>query len=338
MDRVSTIKDVAKLANVSISTVSRVLNGTTPVSKESSDKVYKAVEVLDYKPNAMARSLISKKTMTIAVIIPNLSNLFFPELLRGISKAVEKEGYFLIICNTDYSSEKEEKYINQMLERRVDGFIIVSSSISNEKLTQMLKGKTSVVFVYSYADFGYNIMEDGIKATYDATKYLIHMGHKKIACIGWRFKGVNVRYMGFRKALEEFNVDFRNEYVIDCGYSKEEITNNTIKLLKMKDRPTGIVAFNDDTAIAIMMAAKDMGIKIPEDLSIIGYDNISISNILLKPLTTISVPIHKMGINAGKKIIQIIDNSISYSDTYREEYIPYELIERESVKSMDIDS
>ncbi|GKX28097.1 LacI family transcriptional regulator [Vallitalea longa] len=332
MDKISTIKDVAKMANVSISTVSRVLNGSTPVSRESSEKVYRAVEALDYKPNAMARSLISKKTMTIAVIIPNLSNLFFPELLRGISKAVEKEGYFLIICNTDYNSEKEERYINRMLERRVDGFIIVSTSISNKKLTHLLKGKTSVVFVYSYADFGYNIMEDGIKATYDATKYLIDMGHKKIACVGWRFKGVNVRYMGFIKALEESDVKFRDEYVIDCGYSKEEITNNTIKLLQMKDRPTGVVAFNDDTAIAIMMAAKNMGISIPEELSIIGYDNISISNILLKPLTTISVPIQKMGMEAGEKIIEIIDKGISYSDVYIEKYIPYKLIERESVK------
>lgn len=335
MDEVSTIKDVARLANVSISTVSRVLNGSAPVNKDSREKVYKAVEVLDYKPNAMARSLITKKTMTIAVMIPNLSNLFFPELLRGISNAVEKKGYFLIVCNTDYSSEKEELYINQMLERRVDGFIIVSSSISKEKLSHLLKGKTKVVFVYAYADFGYNFMEDGIKATYTATKYLIDKGHKNIACMGWKFKGVNVRYLGFRKALDEFGIEFNEEYVIDCGYSKQEIINSTIKLLQIKNRPTAIVAFNDDTAIAIMMAAKKVGIRIPEDLSIIGYDNIVISEILLTPLTTIGVPIHSMGIDAGNKVLEIIGINMSDSNYYEEMYTSFELIERESVKILN---
>ncbi len=329
---IATIKDVARLANVSISTVSRVLNETVPVSEELCKKVRDAANSVDYKPNAMARSLISKKTMTIAVIIPNLSNQFFPEILSGISGVVDENGYFLIICNTDYNEKKEENYINEMLERRVDGFIIISSSIGKEKLSELLENKSKVVFVNSYASFGYNIVEDGIKPTFTATEYLINRGHIKIACLGWTFKGIEVRYQGFLKALEKHKIKMNPNYIIECGYSKKEIHDNTIKLLSREDRPTAIVAFNDDTAIGIMSAAKAIGISIPEELSIIGYDNIFVSSVLSTPLTTIEVNIYDTGKLAGKKIIERI---IGYGeDIYEEHILDFNIIERKSVISI----
>jgi len=301
-----TIRDVAREAGVSISTVSRVLTGVVPVSGELKSKVDEAVKKLDFKPNEVARGLINRTTRTIGVILPGYTNPFFAEVLRGITASTE--GYALLIYCTDYDREHEREYIEQMVTRRVDGFIIVSTHVENRELLKKVCRSTHIVSLQSGLEFVDGIDVDDERASYEMTQYLIGQGHRKIAFLGYKYEveALKNRYQGFERAMEEHGLFINPEYNIGMGLRFGEAATSARKLIGLSDPPTAVFAINDYYASAVIEAARKMGVRVPEDLSVVGFDDIWPSAMLAPRLTTVRQPACEMGKRAGELILKSI--------------------------------
>lgn len=305
------IKEVAKLAGVSVATVSRVLNKTGNVKDETVEKVMKVIEETGYKPNAIARSLKVKNTRTIGIMTPDISSPFFPEVIRGIEDVANMYGYNIILCNTDLDREKEERYLDVLTEKQIDGLIFMSNTVSN-KLADKIKGMKidTVLISTDYQDIS-SVTIDNVKAAYDAVKYIIDRGYKKIAYIGGPMYDPNAglpRYQGYVKALTEAGIEPNRDYIIEGNYRYKSGYDGAIKLLDLKDRPDAVFTASDEMAIGVIRAAMEMDIKIPKELGIVGFDNIRMSNMVYPSLTTISQPMYDMGAVSMRLLTKILNN------------------------------
>lgn len=294
----ATIKDVAKIAGVSITTVSHVINKTRFVSNELTQRVYQAMEELNYQPNILASSLRSGRTRTIGLIIPDISNLFFAEISRKIEDKGFEYGYSLILCNTDDDSAKEDRYIDVLLAKHVDGMIFISAGESERNLTKPLESDIPVVIADRDAA-GINsdvVLIENQKGGYDATKFLISLNHRRIACIS----GPSLvtpsaqRVEGYKKALSEAKLQFSEDLLRMGDFRFERGEKAMWELLAIPEPPTAVFVCNDMMALGAMRAIKDFGLNIPEDISIVGFDDIPLASVVYPSLTTISQPISKM--------------------------------------------
>lgn len=279
-----TIRDIAQKANVSTTTVSRVLNNKPDVGKETVQKIKRLIEELGYQPSSIARGLVLKKTYTIGLIIPDVCNPYFPELLRNVEDEAKKYNYSTIFCNTDNIPENEIKVINLLRSKQVDGLIISSSSDSKgtlEQLTKMHEEHFPFVLIgmlgndESYKKFS-SVTIDNFESGYNATKYLIDLGHRKIAhitglpdlntCIG--------RREGYKQALKDSNIIFKQEWLVHAGYTGESGYSCTKQLLHLQDRPTAIFTANDLLALGCFQALSEEKIAITNEISLIGHDDV----------------------------------------------------------------
>lgn len=305
-----TIKRIAKLANVSSATVSKVMNGKDEnISEPTRQRILKIIEEEGYIPNGVAKSLKVRKTKTIGIILPDVMNLFYSELVRGGEDMAEANGYSIIICNTDNKIEKELKYLQILQEKMVDGIVMTATESSGENTFERFK--TPLVLVDRDIDFGNKvgrIVVDNMEPAYEATKHLIAKGCKKIALIS----SVNSnkpsvhRYKGYEKALLEAgqaideNLIYLDKFSIESGYE------GTMKVLH-DPQVDGIFCGNDLIAIGAIKAIKEKGKRIPEDIKIVGFDDIAISQYINPPLTTIKQPIYQMGREAVDMLVDIIE-------------------------------
>lgn len=330
-----TIKDVAKRANVSIATVSRVLNQSKPVSPQVKDKVLRAVEELGFNPNPVARSLVMKESRLIGVLISDISNMFFSVLVSAIEQECFKQKYTPLLCSTNGETQRELYYLNLLKDQYVDGVIIFTSSPKEEHLHFFENNPIPVVFK-SYADPQKSqfscINIDNFQAFYDATQYLIDLGHRKIGMLGSILTKVDSeiyqRYAGFRKALEDNSLEFQEKWFLEAetdissGYMKGK------KLFSMKEIPTAVCCASDTIAIGAIKAAEEMGIRVPEDVSIMGFDDIPIAEAYRPGLTTVRQPIVEMGIQSAQMLIHQIQEKENHSKEMR--ILPHEIVVRES--------
>jgi len=332
----ATMKQVAEKARVSTTTVSHVINNTRVVSEDARERVLSVIQELRYIPSAVARSLKNDRTQTLGMMIPNNSNPYFAEIIQGIEDASFKLGYNIILCNSYDDPKKQAAYIRVLMEKRIDGLILVSSG-SDEDLTQLLADEgipkvlvdrevTGVV-----ADF---IEADHVQGGYDATKYLLDLGHQDIACVTGpdTLLPSGGRVTGYMRALKDAGIPFREEYVIHSDFTSQGGFNAFQHLLALDKRPTAIFASNDLMAIGGICAANEAGVKIPDELSVIGYDDIALASFSTPPLTTIAQPKHAI----GQLTAQILVDRIAHPESpLRREMLKSNLIIRQSTAALN---
>ena len=324
-----TIKDIANLAGVSIATVSKVINGKDQnISDKTRNKVLEIVEREGYIPNGVAKSLKIRRTKTIGLIMPDVTNPFFADLARGAEDAAQKKGYSLILCNTDNKMKKEEKYLSVLKEKMVDGIIMTSSE--NNLTSQFKRPRVPMVLVDRDISADKNIGRitvDSEKASYDATAYLIGQGCRNIGFISSRKTNRPSvdRLRGYKRALKENGLQLEEHKIFLDSYSVESGVKGALTLL-LAGHIDGICCGNDLIAMGAMKALQEKGIRIPHDIKIIGFDDIYIAQYMNPPLTTIKQPIYELGQEAVRMLVSIIEKK----DIKLKKILNHELIKRGS--------
>lgn len=312
------IKDVAKEAKVSMSTVSRVMNNNYPVKEETRRRVEEAIEKLKFSPNVLARALINQNTKTIGVLVPRIDNMFFPTVIKAVETSLKNCGYSIYLCDTDDKAEQEVKYINSLIARQVDGIISVDPKTENIKsgFYESIGERLPLVCINGYnkdvkCNFVLNDQESGAR---QAIKYLIELGHKNIIFVrGRKSYSYDLKKDVYIEILKENNL-LKNKHIIDVGegnsYETAYITRDIMmKELKDIDLPAAVFACNDLMALGVLNACKRLNYEVPKDISIIGFDNIVISSLVEPQITTVDQNMYKLGENAAKMILDVIKNN-----------------------------
>lgn len=307
-----TIYDVAREANVSMATVSRVVNGNPNVKPATRKKVMEVIERLGYRPNAVARGLASKKTTTVGVIIPDISSTFFAELTRGIEDIATMYKYNIILSNSDQNKEKELHLLNTMLGKQVDGIVFMSGNITSEHVAEFEKSPVPIVLAGSIEETekipSVNIDYD--QAAYDVVQSFIEKGHKEIAfVIGPLHEPINKekKLAGYKRALEKSGIPFREELIIEGDYTYDSGIEAIEKLLEMDSRPTAIFVGSDEMALGVIHGAEDKGFKIPDDFEVISSDNTRLTLMVRPQLTTIVQPLYDIGAVAMRLLTKLMN-------------------------------
>lgn len=307
-----TIVDIARKANVSIATVSRVMNGTGQVSEKTRKKVLKIIEEDHYVPNSVARSLVMKSTKIIGVIVADILNPFYAEIIRSIQDEVDKAGYSIISCNSDEDMEKEKQCIQMLMEKHVDAIILAGGRGKGEFFNAHVHAaarQLPVVLVNEYLDGEniYSIVCNKKKGAYLGINYLLELGHRDIAMItGYEdYKPSIEKLNGYKKALKEAGIPFRKEYVTYGDYHPDGGSNNVKELMALEKPPTAILAANDLMAMGAVRTLYDMGYRVPEDVSVIGFDDITMNQYFLPALTSIRQEMKLQGSMAVELLNQI---------------------------------
>lgn len=308
-----TIKDIAKIAGVSVMTVSRVINNERYVKKETKDKVLKIISKYGYEPNFFAKSLKSKKSKTIGLIIGDIENPYYSRLAKGVIDVAESLDYNVIVCNSKYKTELSERYVSMLIKKGVDGVLIATVDVYNELINKLDKRDIPFVLITRRLDLpGINyITADDYLGGRIVAEYLVSLGHKKIFFLKapnvW---SANERIRAFTDVLKENNIYYDDSYFSDHLENLEQSYNATKKFLSDKNNKdfTAIIGGNDFLAIGAMEAIIEGGLNIPDDISLVGYDNLNLTSILKVPLTTVKQPKLKFGELATNRIIRMIEN------------------------------
>ena len=306
----ATIKDVAELAGVSITTVSHVINETRYVSDELKDKVFHAMKELEYRPNTLARGLRSGKTKTIGLIIPDISNPFFAEYSRKIEDRGFEYGYNVVLCNSDENPAKELLYIDLLLSKQVDGLMIFLTGNNLNIRHHLINGDIPIV-VTDREPKGVNtdvVLIDNFKGGYNATQYLLSLNHRRIGCISGPslIRPSAQRVEGYLTALEDAEIPIDEDLIRLGDFRVEGGEKEMSHLMKISDPPTAVFVCNDMMALGAMRAIQSKGKSVPDDFSIVGFDNTPITKLVYPQLTTISQPIQEMAELAVELLIEKI--------------------------------
>jgi len=304
----TTLKDVAKLANVSIATVSIYVNNKGYISPEKRERIKKAIDELNYKPNLIARILKKKISKTIGIIFTGIENPFFSCLVENAEEVAFKSGYNVILCNTEEDPKKERIYIEILKERFIDGFVIIPA-IKNSKQYEILKDE-KVVFVDRSSGIKNEILIklDNIMGVKIGIEYLISLGHKRIGVINLptiMTTGFE-RFEGYKKELIDNGIELDKNLIKFAKFSIESSYEKTIELLKLEKRPTAIFLMSNLITIGALKAIKDSNLKVPNDISIICFDDFPASELIEPPITTITQPVKEIAILAMEVLIRII--------------------------------
>ncbi|WP_202081639.1 LacI family DNA-binding transcriptional regulator [Caldalkalibacillus salinus] len=332
----ATIKDVARVASVSIATVSRILNNQPGYSEETKRKVMKAIKELGYQPNAVARGLINKKTQTIGVLFPDISSMLSSAILGGIEEVTHEHGNSVIVCHTAAQGNKTMKYIQLLREKRVDAILWVSEAMREEYYEVLLDMNIPVVLISTESNrfqFPYVKVSDK-SASFSATEYMIKNGHQKIGMISGPKEDLISgfpRYEGYKLALHEYGIEMKEERVVfSNGFDYDAGKESFKKLINHSPEITGVVVASDEMAMGAIVAAYRLGIDVPDDLSIIGYDNLKLAEMAVPPLTTVAQPLHELGQTGAEMLFKMIETG----EKARNIILPHSIIERDSVRPL----
>ena len=330
-----TIKDIAKEANVSIATVSRVLNNPNSVKIDKRNHVQEVMDRLNYSPNALARGLVTHSTNTVAIIIPEIINTYNMTLTNSFVNELEKNKYHVIFLITHADTEKEKEYIELMRNKRVDGIVFLESRILNSPNDGFILNlsRQLPVLMLDYTKFeelNY-IITDFYSGAYKATEYLIKLGHRRIAFLNGNdnYTAFYYKRKGFEAALNDYNIEIRSQYNRTVEMNVVGGYAETMDMLHLNERPTAIFASGDQIVVGIYSAIQEFGLRIPDDISVIGFSGAIVSQGLFPKMTMMCQYPIEIGIEAAKTMINIIKNKDS-----EVKHISYEpkLIERNSCK------
>ena len=329
----ASIKDVAKEAGVSIATVSRVLNDVDVVNEETKKKVQDAIKKLGYRPNIVARSLKTQRSRTIGIIIPDISNQFYPEIVRGAEDVANIYNYNIMLCNTDLDPDKEMEYLRVLKEKMVDGVIYMSNSLEPEiiELVKSLELPVTLVETTDKKNTFPSVTIDNEKAAFEATEYLVKKGNKKIAYIGTHEDAVNAvayRFSGYKAALEKNGIEFDRNLCSFGGVKAQDGYEGINTILKNGDIDA-VFCVSDEIAMGAINALRDLGKRVPEDVDVMGFDNIYSASIFYPKLTTVVQPTYDMGSVAMRMLIKVINGAELVQHHF---VLPYQIAERDSCK------
>lgn len=329
----ASIKDVAREAGVSIATVSRVLNDVDVVNEDTKKKVLEAIKKLGYRPNIVARSLKTQRTKTIGILVPDISNQFYPEIVRGTEDVANIYDYNIMLCNSDSDLEKEKEYLRVLKEKMVDGVLYMSSSLEPEILNLINELELATVLIESRDEKGElpSVTIDNKAAAYDATKHLIDCGNKNIAYIGTHKNAQNawiMRYFGYEEALKESGLEVKEDFLY-FGDLKAQTGYEAVDKILEKGDIDAIFCASDEIAMGAINALREKGISVPEDIDVIGFNDIYVASMFYPRLTTISQPMYDMGSVAMRMLIKVINHKKLDQKHF---VLPYILVERDSCK------
>lgn len=330
-----TVKDVALEAGVSVATVSRVINNIPGFSLETGKRVQDAMEKLGYRFNAVARDLRTTNTYTIATLVPEVESTIYAKILAGIQNMAKSAGYCVLVCHIGADGCDLKEYIDLLEAKRVEG-IIGCSIPPTEEFGQIIEAsQIPTVLVSTLSPNGHQfsyIKVDDFNAAYSATSYLIRNGHKQIAMISGKLEDKvsgAPRYEGYKAALRDYNLKINEDLIEFTNFSYDEGVIAARKLFKKKEKFTAIVTCSDNVAAAVNMVAREECIRIPEDISVVGYDNTIIAEITIPPLTTVNQPLYEM----GQRSFELLEK-IWKGCNPEAVIMPFSICERSSVQSI----
>lgn len=315
MKKKITISDIAKECGVSKSTVSRVLNNSPNVDEETKKRVLEVIQKYGYIPNSFARGLVGKRVNSIGVIVSDITNPYYSLLVKGIEDICRTYNYSLLLCNTDGRITEEIKHVKLLIQKNVDGIIFASSKLDGQaiELAKNYGYRNHIVLVgrlpKEYENFNFVIV-DNLLGAYMGVNYLISLGHRKIAFLSgtWNTWPNMKRFEGYKKAMEENGLSIEKKYILNGDFTLETGYYMGLKILSMRNRPTAIFCANDMSAIGVLEACWESGVDVPDDISVIGFDDIGMSSFRSIQLTTISQSIYEQGALAGKVLLEKIQS------------------------------
>ena len=307
----TTIKDIARKTGFTHSTVSRALNGSSLISEETISIVTKAAREMGYHPSAAARSLKTNQTRALGVVVRNIDDPFFSEVLQGIEDIARERGYSLFISSSMNDLEREQSIVESMREHRVDGIIICSTSFSASQSRHLQDYDVPIVVVNNQAseEYRFAISHDDVDGARQITRHLIELGHDDIAYLGNSVSGrTNLeRLSGFQKEMAAHGLTIRPECLIQVPGGEPIMgSKGAEKILSLPNQPSGLVCFNDMMAIGVLRKFQEAGIRVPRDCSVTGFDNISFSEFSNPPLTTFDQPKHFIGAEAAGLVLELL--------------------------------
>jgi len=327
------LKDIAEKVGVSITTVSRALNNKEDIHPQTKKKILEIAENMGYMPNAVARSLKLKETKTVGVVITDISDPFFAPIVRGIEKTAQQEGYNVILCDTDENYQVEEKALKTLMERRVDGFLIIPAQSDFQDIVELKRRRLPFVLLARHFNFElldtHYVSTDDIEGAFSATAYLIKKEHRRILFINGPdyISSAKERLAGYKRAFLEAGVKV-DESLIRKGAIKMEDGYRIMKEeLKKSFRFTAVFAYSDFVALGVMRAIKETHLKIPDDIAVMGYDDIIVAPFLEIPLTTVRIPKYELGVEGFRLLKKIMVEKIGFPQKV---ILRTELVVRES--------
>jgi len=338
-----TIKDVAKRANVAPSTVSRVISNSSRISEKTKERVREAMKELGYHPNFNARSLANKSTSTLGIVMPSsakvaFQNPFFPEVLRGISMKAYQEGYGLYLSTGQTEEEILEEVKHMVYGGRVDGILLLYSKVNDQVMPFLLEQEFPFVLIGRPHNVNEDrvtyVNNDNFKAAKTVTEYLLLLGHERIGFIGGNLDYVvTIDHMkGYGQALKNANIPILEEYMVYNEEVKEGGQDAVIELLSNGQRPTALVVADDIMTFGVLRMLADMDVKVPDDISIVSFNNVMISELSSPPMTTVDIHIYDLGFNATDCLISKIGSPMFEE---RKVIIPHRLIKRQTCRKLE---
>jgi DNA-binding LacI/PurR family transcriptional regulator len=332
-----TIKDVAKKANVAPSTVSRVMSDSPNISEKTKRKVRKVMEELGYHLNLNARTLVQKSTQTIGIVMKNstsqsLLNPVFPEVLSGISAFCHKQGYSMLLTTGETEDDIFVDTVKMVQGKRVDGVIVLYSKKDDQVVPFLMRSGIPFAVIGKPVLDSNKIMyvdNDNIQAAKDATDYVIKRGHQRIGFIGGdpRFEVTEARLSGYKEAVRESNLEIQDDYIKNFPYDRELGTLAIDELLDLPEPPTAIVITDDLNALIVLLALRERNIKVPDDISIVSFNNTMISRLSTPPLTSVDIQTFQLGFESARCLIEQIKEPETINKRI---IIPAIIVERES--------
>ncbi|EKY3317731.1 substrate-binding domain-containing protein [Vibrio cholerae] len=309
----ATMKDIARLAGVSTSTVSHVINKSRFVSDEIAERVNNAAQQLNYAPSALARSLKMNRTRTIGMLVTTSTNPFFGEVVKGVERSCYHKGYNLILCNTEGDNQRMKASINTLLQKRVDGLLLMCSTLEGERLDVFDRYPDIPIVVMDWGPILFasdKIQDNSLQGGYMAAKHLIECGHKEIGCITGPLirHQAQMRYEGYKRALSEKGIAINPDWIVESDFECEGGYNAFEKLCERGKLPSALFVCNDMMAMGVIQAANLRGLRVPYDLSLIGYDDVHIAKFMSPALTTIHQPKYRLGKAAIDTLLYRLEN------------------------------
>lgn len=330
-----TIKDVAKLAKVAPSTVSRVIANNPRISEKTKKKVREAMDELGYHPNFIARSLASQSTQAIGLVMPSstdvvFQNPFFPTVLRGLSEGAHEKHYALYMTTGKTDNEILDGVTQMVQGGRVDGVVLLYSKIEDKVLMYLQERGIPFVVIgkpFKHVEEITHVDNDNFRATKEVTEYLIQLGHDHIAFVGGNLNLVVTveRLLGYEKALREAGIPLNDDYIVHEEFLREGGQEAVRELLSLKVPPTALVVADDLMALGVLNTLDELGIRVPEDISIISFNNVLVSEMSRPPLTSVDINIFDLGFEAARSLIQKIENP---KEPIKRIIIPHQIVKR----------
>ncbi len=312
------IKDIARAAGVSHSTVSRALADSPLVAEETKRRVRRLAKEMGYSPSAIARSLVTKRTYTVGLVVTTIADPFVSEVVRGIEETALDNGYSVILCDSNAESQREITAVRTLREKRVDGIIVTASRVGNLYLPMLEEVEVPIVLINNQREgrYVYSVATDNIHGGEMATEHLLELGHRRIGYIAGPegASSSRARLEGYKRALRAHNVEFAPDLIASGNGRVEGGEQGMRQLLSISPPPTAVFCYNDMTAIGAISEAKRMGLRIPQDISVVGFDDIAFAAYVDPPLTTVEQRKYEMGQMAMEMLLDILAGADAVSD------------------------